>query len=58
MDMAAYDWQVVKHWGLADARRLSYYNLETRDAYFTRLMGKIELMRKHNGRKVVLCSHS
>lgn len=43
---------------LADLRRLSYYNLETRDAYFTRLMAKIELMRKHNGRKVVLCSHS
>ncbi|WWC89112.1 uncharacterized protein L201_004030 [Kwoniella dendrophila CBS 6074] len=46
MDMAAYDW------------RLAYYNLETRDAYFTRLKYKIETMRKHNGQKVVLCSHS
>ncbi|OCF30537.1 phospholipid:diacylglycerol acyltransferase [Kwoniella heveanensis BCC8398] len=46
MDMAAYDW------------RLAYYNLETRDAYFTRLKTKIETMRRHNGHKVVLCSHS
>ncbi|WVR06842.1 hypothetical protein IAU60_003878 [Kwoniella sp. DSM 27419] len=46
MDMAAYDW------------RLAYYNLETRDAYFTRLKAKIETMRHHNGQKVVLCSHS
>ncbi|KAK6909810.1 hypothetical protein I203_103832 [Kwoniella mangroviensis CBS 8507] len=46
MDMAAYDW------------RLAYYNLETRDAYFTRLKGRIETMRRHNGQKVVLCSHS
>nr|XP_019011204.1 phospholipid:diacylglycerol acyltransferase [Kwoniella pini CBS 10737]OCF49985.1 phospholipid:diacylglycerol acyltransferase [Kwoniella pini CBS 10737] len=46
MDMAAYDW------------RLAYYNLETRDAYFTRLKYKIEVMRRHNGQKVVLCSHS
>ncbi|ORX35684.1 Lecithin:cholesterol acyltransferase-domain-containing protein [Kockovaella imperatae] len=46
MDMAAYDW------------RLSYYNLEVRDSYFSRLKARIEIMRKHNGRKVVLCSHS
>ncbi|WVW84254.1 hypothetical protein I302_106284 [Kwoniella bestiolae CBS 10118] len=46
MDMAAYDW------------RLAYYNLETRDAYFTRLKTRIENMRRHNGQKVVLCSHS
>ncbi|WRT66574.1 uncharacterized protein IL334_003533 [Kwoniella shivajii] len=46
MDMAAYDW------------RLAYYNLETRDSYFTRLKTKIEVMRKHNRQKVVLCSHS
>ena len=46
MDMAAYDW------------RLSYYNLEIRDAFFTRLKQMIERMRKHNGEKVLLCSHS
>ncbi|CAD6570996.1 MAG: hypothetical protein TREMPRED_000090, partial [Tremellales sp. Tagirdzhanova-0007] len=46
MDMAAYDW------------RLSYYNLEIRDSYYSRLKAKIELMVKHNRRKVVLCSHS
>ncbi|KAK8864610.1 hypothetical protein IAR55_001860 [Kwoniella newhampshirensis] len=46
MDMAAYDW------------RLAYYNLETRDAYFTRLKTKIEVMHQHNKQKVVLCSHS
>lgn len=39
-------------------RRLSYYNLETRDAYFTRLKTKIENMVKHNKQKAVLCSHS
>ncbi|ORY26177.1 Lecithin:cholesterol acyltransferase-domain-containing protein [Naematelia encephala] len=46
MDMAAYDW------------RLAYYNLEIRDAYFSRLKSRIELMRKQNKQKVVLCSHS
>lgn len=39
-------------------RRLSYYNLEVRDAYFTRLKNKIEIYKKTNGQKVVLCSHS
>ncbi|KAK4688097.1 hypothetical protein P7C73_g2023, partial [Tremellales sp. Uapishka_1] len=46
LDMAAYDW------------RLSYYNLEIRDAYFTRLKSKIETYHKTNHHKVVLCSHS
>lgn len=46
MDMAAYDW------------RLAYYNLEIRDAYFTRLKAKIELFKRTSGQKVVLCSHS
>nr|ODN93004.1 phospholipid:diacylglycerol acyltransferase [Cryptococcus depauperatus CBS 7855] len=46
MDMAAYDW------------RLAYYNLEIRDAYFTRLKSKIEMLHWHNKHKVVLCSHS
>ncbi|ODO06216.1 phospholipid:diacylglycerol acyltransferase [Cryptococcus wingfieldii CBS 7118] len=46
MDMAAYDW------------RLAYYNLEIRDAYFSKLKSKVEMMHKHNKAKVVLCSHS
>ncbi|KIR59655.1 phospholipid:diacylglycerol acyltransferase [Cryptococcus bacillisporus CA1873] len=46
MDLAAYDW------------RLAYYNLEIRDAYFTRLKNKIEMFHWHNKQKVVLCSHS
>ncbi|KAL7421935.1 phospholipid:diacylglycerol acyltransferase [Cryptotrichosporon argae] len=46
MDMGAYDW------------RLAYYNLEVRDAFFSRLKGRIELLKKMNGEKVVLCSHS
>ncbi|KAI9639305.1 putative phospholipid:diacylglycerol acyltransferase [Dioszegia hungarica] len=46
MDMAAYDW------------RLSYYNVEIRDAYFSRLKSKIELLRRTNKQKVVICSHS
>jgi phospholipid:diacylglycerol acyltransferase len=40
------------------SRRLSYYNLEIRDNYYSRLKAKIELMVKHNGQKVALCSHS
>lgn len=39
-------------------RRLAYYNLEERDAYFTRLKAKIEMFRKTNNQKVVICSHS
>lgn len=46
MDMAAYDW------------RLSYHNLEVRDAYLSRLKAKIEVMHKSSGKKVVLASHS
>lgn len=46
VDMAAYDW------------RLAYYNLEIRDAYFTRLKHKIEMNVKIHGKKVVLVSHS
>ncbi|EIW70499.1 hypothetical protein TREMEDRAFT_68093 [Tremella mesenterica DSM 1558] len=46
MDMAAYDW------------RLAYYNLEIRDSFFSRLKSKIELYKRHSGKKVVLCSHS
>jgi hypothetical protein len=43
----------------ADAsRRLAYYNLETRDYYFTRLKTKIEIYKKQNNQKIVLCSHS
>lgn len=46
MEMAAYDW------------RLSYMNLEIRDAYFTRLKNKIEMFKKTTGQKSVLTSHS
>ncbi|KAJ9118262.1 hypothetical protein QFC22_004173 [Naganishia vaughanmartiniae] len=46
MEMAAYDW------------RLSYMNLEIRDAYFTRLKNKIEMFKKTSGQKSVLTSHS
>ncbi|GFZ46798.1 Phospholipid:diacylglycerol acyltransferase [Saitozyma sp. JCM 24511] len=46
MDMAAYDW------------RLAYYNLEVRDYYFSRLKSRVELFKKQNKQKVVLCSHS
>lgn len=46
MDLMAYDW------------RLSYYNLEIRDRYLSRLKARIELMRQTSGQKVVLASHS
>jgi phospholipid:diacylglycerol acyltransferase len=57
MDMAAYDWYVPFVTGLT-GRRLAYYNLEIRDSYFSRLKAKIESMKKHNGKKVVMCTHS
>jgi phospholipid:diacylglycerol acyltransferase len=57
MDMAAYDWYVPFVSGLT-GRRLAYYNLEIRDSYFSRLKAKIESMKKHNGKKVVMCTHS
>jgi phospholipid:diacylglycerol acyltransferase len=57
MDMAAYDWYVPLVSGLI-VRRLAYYNLEIRDSYFSRLKAKIESMKKHNGKKVVMCTHS
>ncbi|KAI5295963.1 Protein kinase C-like 1 [Ascosphaera acerosa] len=43
---APYDW------------RLSYLNLETRDQYFTLLKGRIEMIVRHTGRKLILTSHS
>ena len=43
---ASYDW------------RLSYYNLEIRDAFFSRLKNKIELNKQITGRKSVIISHS
>ncbi|KAL7413465.1 Lecithin:cholesterol acyltransferase-domain-containing protein [Mrakia frigida] len=46
LELAAYDW------------RLSYCNLETRDAYFSSLKSKIELFKKTSGKKVVLVGHS
>ncbi|CAE6353271.1 unnamed protein product [Rhizoctonia solani] len=44
--MAAYDW------------RLSYYNLEVRDGYFSRLKAQVETFKRQQGKKVVLVSHS
>ncbi|KAJ1305939.1 hypothetical protein OPQ81_010658 [Rhizoctonia solani] len=44
--MAAYDW------------RLSYYNLEVRDGYFSRLKAQVEMFKRRHGKKVVLVSHS
>ncbi len=36
----------------------AYYNLETRDAYFTRLKAKIEFYVRTNDQKAILVSHS
>ncbi|GJN92257.1 hypothetical protein Rhopal_005287-T1 [Rhodotorula paludigena] len=46
LSLAAYDW------------RLSFYNLEVRDHYFSRLKMQIEFNLKVNGKKTVLVSHS
>lgn len=44
--LAAYDW------------RLSMYNLEERDHFFTQVKTQIELSSKVSGEKTVLCAHS
>lgn len=44
--MAAYDW------------RVSFYNLEERDGYFSRLKAMVEGLKHRQGRKVVLAAHS
>lgn len=44
--LAAYDW------------RLSYWNLEERDGYYSRMKASIEDMKKRQGKKVVLVAHS
>nr|GAT57883.1 phospholipid:diacylglycerol acyltransferase [Mycena chlorophos] len=46
MHMAPYDW------------RLSYYNLEVRDGYFSRLKSTIEGFKHRQNKKVVLVAHS
>ncbi|CAG8699261.1 6762_t:CDS:2, partial [Acaulospora colombiana] len=46
MHLAAYDW------------RLSFYNLEVRDNYFSKLKSNIELSKKATGKKSVLVGHS
>ncbi|CAG8551577.1 2759_t:CDS:10 [Funneliformis caledonium] len=46
MHLAAYDW------------RLSFYNLEVRDQYFSKLKATLELAKKIDGRKSVVVSHS
>lgn len=38
--------------------RLSYYNLEVRDQYFSRLKSQIDLNLAVNGKKTALLSHS
>lgn len=44
--LAAYDW------------RLSFWNLEERDGYYSRMKASIEDMKKRHGKKVVLVAHS
>jgi phospholipid:diacylglycerol acyltransferase len=44
--LAPYDW------------RLSYYNLEERDSYFSRLKSTIELFKRRQKRKAVITAHS
>ncbi|KAG6831756.1 hypothetical protein H0H92_007908 [Tricholoma furcatifolium] len=44
--LAPYDW------------RLSYYNLEERDGYFSRLKTTIESLKQRQGKKVVIAAHS
>ncbi|KAF5326319.1 hypothetical protein D9611_000021 [Ephemerocybe angulata] len=44
--LAPYDW------------RLSYYNLEERDGYFSRLKRTIESFRERHNKKVVIAAHS
>jgi len=46
MHLAAYDW------------RLSFYNLEVRDKYFSKLKATIELAKKIDGKKSVIIGHS
>ena len=46
MNLAAYDW------------RLSFYNLEVRDKYFSKLKATLELAKNNDGKKSVLVSHS
>ncbi|CAG8461691.1 6729_t:CDS:2 [Paraglomus occultum] len=46
MNLAAYDW------------RLSFYNLEVRDKYFSKLKSTLELAKNSDGKKSVLVSHS
>ncbi|KAK7691663.1 hypothetical protein QCA50_005062 [Cerrena zonata] len=46
LHLAPYDW------------RLSYYNLEERDGYFSKLKTTIEGFKKREGRRVVICAHS
>ncbi|CAG8496425.1 5614_t:CDS:10 [Ambispora gerdemannii] len=46
MHLAAYDW------------RLSIYNLEVRDKYYSKLKSNIEMFKKLDGKKSVLIGHS
>lgn len=44
--LAPYDW------------RLSFYNLEERDGYFSKLKSTIELFKRRQKRKAVIAAHS
>jgi phospholipid:diacylglycerol acyltransferase len=46
LHLAPYDW------------RLSFWNLEVRDGYFSRLKGTIEGFKKRHGKKSVIAAHS
>jgi phospholipid:diacylglycerol acyltransferase len=46
LHLAPYDW------------RLSFYNLEERDSYFSKLKSTIEAFKRRQKRKVVIAAHS
>ncbi|KDQ11270.1 hypothetical protein BOTBODRAFT_35570 [Botryobasidium botryosum FD-172 SS1] len=46
LELAAYDW------------RVSFYNLEIRDGYFSKLKASVERFKKRENKKVVLVGHS
>ncbi|CAE6486931.1 unnamed protein product [Rhizoctonia solani] len=51
-------WYKMQVIGFAYDWRLSYYNLEVRDGYFSKLKAQIEIFKRREGKKVVLVSHS
>ncbi|CAE6472572.1 unnamed protein product [Rhizoctonia solani] len=51
-------WWETQDTGYAYDWRLSYYNLEVRDGYFSGLKARVETFKRRHGKKVVLVSHS